>query len=80
MNTFHIEGKTNVQQNLVFCIYNTFLTYYLSYENQSDRSNRNLCNLVNDVTLGYVIHTIVPEKIRFTKHQREHTRTYRVLY
>ena len=39
---------------------------------KSDRSNRNLCNLVNDVTLGYVVHTIVPETIRFTKHyQRE---------
>ena len=36
------------------------MTHYLSCENESDRSNRNLYNLVNNVTLGYVVSTIVP--------------------
>ena len=38
----------------------SFSTHYLSCQNQSDRSNRNLCNLVNNLTLGYVVCTIVP--------------------
>ena len=36
-----------------------FSTHNLSCESQSNRRNQNLCNLVNNVTLGYVSYTTV---------------------